>query len=86
MARLAKIPILDPATPEEARNMAGLAMELSEEFRIPFILRPAIRVCHARQDLAWDKLDEQSQRKPPLKRIRADGPQRPVFDSYSTEN
>ena len=56
MARLAKIPILDPATPEEARNMAGLAMELSEEFHIPFILRPAIRVCHARQDLAWDKL------------------------------
>lgn len=57
MARLAKVPILDPATPEEARNMAGLAMELSEEFRIPIILRPAIRVCHARQNLAWDKLE-----------------------------
>ena len=56
MARLAKIPILDPATPEEARLMAGLAMELSEEFRIPFILRPAIRVCHARQNLTWDTL------------------------------
>ncbi len=57
MARLAKIPILDPATPAEARTMAALAMDLSEEFRIPFILRPAIRVCHARQNLSWDKLE-----------------------------
>ena len=56
MARLAKVPVLDPATPAEAREMAGLAMELSEEFRIPFILRPAIRVCHARQNLSWDTL------------------------------
>ncbi|MCF8128307.1 MAG: indolepyruvate ferredoxin oxidoreductase subunit alpha [Deltaproteobacteria bacterium] len=62
MARLAKIPILDPATPEEARSMAGLAMELSEEFRIPFILRPAIRVCHARQNLSWDKLKENARK------------------------
>jgi len=62
MARLAKIPILDPATPEEARAMAGLAMELSEEFRIPFILRPAIRVCHARQNLSWDKLEDNTRK------------------------
>ena len=58
MARLAKIPILDPATPEEARAMAAIAMELSEEFRIPFILRPAIRVCHARQNLSRDVLKD----------------------------
>ncbi len=62
MARLAKIPILDPATPEEARAMAGLAMDLSEEFRIPFILRPAIRVCHARQNLSWEKLKSNTQK------------------------
>ena len=62
MARLAKVPILDPATPEEARAMAGLAMELSEEFRIPFILRPAIRVCHARQNLSWDKLPDNTKK------------------------
>ncbi len=57
MARLAKVPVFDPATPTEAREMARLAMELSEEFRIPFILRPAIRVCHARQNLSWEKLE-----------------------------
>jgi len=56
MARLAKVPVLDPSNPEEARKMAGLAMDLSEEFRIPVILRPAIRVCHARQNIAFDSI------------------------------
>ena len=56
MARLAKVPVLDPSNPEEARKMVGLAMSLSEEFRIPVILRPAIRVCHARQNIAFDSL------------------------------
>ncbi len=56
MARLAKVPVLDPSNPEEARRMAGLALEISEEFRIPVILRPAIRVCHARQSLSWGPL------------------------------
>jgi indolepyruvate ferredoxin oxidoreductase, alpha subunit len=57
MARLAKVPVLDPSTPEEARRMVGLAMDLSEEFRIPVILRPAIRVCHARQSLLYGNLE-----------------------------
>ncbi|MBW1680403.1 MAG: 4Fe-4S binding protein [Deltaproteobacteria bacterium] len=52
MARLAKVPVLDPSSPEEARQMAALALELSEEFSVPVILRPAIRVCHARQGLS----------------------------------
>jgi len=56
MARLAKVPVLDPSNPEEARKMAGLAMDLSEEFRIPVILRPAIRVCHARQNIAFESI------------------------------
>ena len=56
MARLAKVPVLDPATPEEARRMVGLAMDLSEEFGIPVILRPGIRVCHARQSIRFGEL------------------------------
>ena len=58
MARLAKVPVLDPSNPEEARDMAKFAMDLSEEFKIPVILRPAIRVCHARQNLSWDTLKD----------------------------
>jgi indolepyruvate ferredoxin oxidoreductase alpha subunit len=56
MARLAKVPVFDPSNPQEAREMAKLAFDLSEEFKIPVILRPAIRVCHARQNLSWGSL------------------------------
>jgi indolepyruvate ferredoxin oxidoreductase alpha subunit len=58
MARLAKVPVLDPANPQEAREMVGAAMDLSEEFRIPVILRPAIRVCHARQSIRFNGLKD----------------------------
>jgi len=51
MAMLAKIPVLDPSTPDEARTLAGLAFEISEEFQIPVMLRPTTRVCHACQDV-----------------------------------
>ncbi|MFH0844067.1 MAG: indolepyruvate ferredoxin oxidoreductase subunit alpha [Pseudomonadota bacterium] len=53
MARLAKVPVLDPSSPREAKEMVGLAFDLSEEYQIPVILRPAIRVCHARQNIAY---------------------------------
>jgi indolepyruvate ferredoxin oxidoreductase, alpha subunit len=50
MAMMAKIPVLDPASPAQALEMTGLAYELSETFRIPVMIRPTTRVCHARQD------------------------------------
>jgi indolepyruvate ferredoxin oxidoreductase, alpha subunit len=62
MARLAKVPVFDPSSPREAREMAVFAMDLSEEFRIPVILRPAIRVCHARQNLTWEGLAPNDQK------------------------
>ena len=49
MAMMAKIPVLDPSTPEEAKEMVGLAYQISEEFEIPAMLRPTTRVCHSRQ-------------------------------------
>jgi indolepyruvate ferredoxin oxidoreductase, alpha subunit len=54
MARLAKVPVLDPSNPQEAREMVSLAMDISEEFTVPVVLRPAIRVCHARQSIAFN--------------------------------
>ncbi len=56
MARLAKVPVFDPSHPQEAREMVGSAMAVSEEFNIPVILRPAIRVCHARQNLVFESI------------------------------
>ncbi|MBI2963407.1 MAG: indolepyruvate oxidoreductase [Deltaproteobacteria bacterium] len=50
-ALFAKVPVLDPATPREAKAMAHAAFTLSEQFRVPVILRPTVRVSHARQNV-----------------------------------
>ena len=47
----AKIPALDPASPQEARDMVALAFELSERHQIPVMLRPTVRVCHTEQSI-----------------------------------
>lgn len=51
MAMMAKIPVLDPDSPRQAKEMIAAAFELSEAFEIPVMLRPTTRVCHARQDV-----------------------------------
>jgi indolepyruvate ferredoxin oxidoreductase, alpha subunit len=51
MAMVAKIPVLDPDSPAQAKDMISIAYELSEAFEIPVILRPTTRVCHSRQDI-----------------------------------
>ena len=51
MAMMARLPVLDPQSPRQARDMVALAYDLSEAFRIPVMLRPTTRVCHARQDV-----------------------------------
>lgn len=56
MARIAKVPVLDPGSPEEAREMIKFAFELSEEYQVPVMVRPAIRVCHARQNIRYGEL------------------------------
>lgn len=49
LAMLAKLPVLDPATPRQAKEMAAQAFALSEKYELPVLLRPTTRVCHARQ-------------------------------------
>jgi indolepyruvate ferredoxin oxidoreductase alpha subunit len=51
MAMMAKIPVLDPDSPRQAKEMIGLAYGLSETFNTPVMLRPTTRVCHSRQDV-----------------------------------
>ena len=45
----AKVPVLDPCSPDEARRMVPFAFELSERYEIPVILRPSLRICHGRE-------------------------------------
>ncbi|WP_372678318.1 indolepyruvate oxidoreductase, partial [Desulfosarcina sp.] len=51
MAMMAKIPVLDPDSPRQAKEMVSLAYLLSETFNTPVMLRPTTRVCHSRQDV-----------------------------------
>jgi len=85
MAWLAKVPVLDPSTPKEAREMAALALDLSEEFRIPVILRPGIRVCHARQNCQWEPISIKTNPQP-LKKTPPAGRQPPCFDTFSIKS
>jgi indolepyruvate ferredoxin oxidoreductase alpha subunit len=50
-AQFARVPCLDPADPQEARDMILRAFSLSEEFGVPVMLRPTTRVSHARADV-----------------------------------
>lgn len=42
-----KVPVLDPATPDQGFAMMQAAFELSEQYKTPVIMRPTTRVCHA---------------------------------------
>ncbi|ADY73022.1 Indolepyruvate ferredoxin oxidoreductase [Desulfurobacterium thermolithotrophum DSM 11699] len=48
-AKFARIPALDPSSPEDAFRLTVIGVNLSEKFEIPVILRPVLRVCHGRQ-------------------------------------
>jgi indolepyruvate ferredoxin oxidoreductase alpha subunit len=48
MAMAAKIPVLDPSTVEEAYDFAKKAIELSEKYSIPVMLRSTTRISHGR--------------------------------------
>ncbi len=54
MALNAKVPVFDPSTPAEAQKMVGAALELSEKYGAPIMVRPTTRLCHALQSLDVD--------------------------------
>jgi indolepyruvate ferredoxin oxidoreductase alpha subunit len=47
-AKAAKIPMLEPADSQEAKDMVKWAVELSEEYDTPVMLRMTTRVCHSK--------------------------------------
>lgn len=46
-AKFAKIPMLEPSDSAEAKEMVGIALDISEEFDIPVMLRITTRVAHS---------------------------------------
>jgi len=62
-ARFAKIPLFEPSDSQEACDFIKMAIEVSEQFKTPVILRTTTRVSHSRS------LVELSERKPSGKKI-----------------
>jgi indolepyruvate ferredoxin oxidoreductase, alpha subunit len=61
-AIFAKVPVLDPSTPREAKDLVKYAYALSEKYRVPVILRSALRVSHARQNISLDPVNSMSRK------------------------
>jgi len=54
-ARFAKIPLFEPSDSQEAKDFLKLAMETSEKFKTPAILRSTTRVSHSRSLVSWEE-------------------------------
>jgi len=81
-AQFSSIPCLDPADPQEARDMTVFGFELSERLNVPVMLRPTTRVSHARADVecALPKMSTQKGRfiKNPARRVALPSHARPL--------
>jgi indolepyruvate ferredoxin oxidoreductase alpha subunit len=61
LARAAKIPVLEPADSQEAKDFTVRAFEISERFDTPVMLRVTTRICHsmspveAERDRSWPR-------------------------------
>lgn len=51
-AKFAKIPMLEPADPQEAKDYVSLAFQISEQFDTPVFLRSTTRVSHSKSVVA----------------------------------
>ncbi len=51
LAQMAEIPALEPSDAQEAKDYVRTAMEVSEELRLPVMLRLVTRICHSRGDV-----------------------------------
>ncbi len=58
MAMMAKIPVFDPATPQEAKDIIAFAYQVSEEFEMPAMVRSTTRISHARQGVVLHDLSD----------------------------
>jgi indolepyruvate ferredoxin oxidoreductase alpha subunit len=55
-AKLAGLPMLEPATPQEAKEMTRAAFALSEDLKVPVLLRTTTRVNHTRGPVTLGEL------------------------------
>jgi indolepyruvate ferredoxin oxidoreductase alpha subunit len=47
-AKFAKIPMVEPSNSQECKDMVGIALDISEEYDTPVLMRTTTRVCHSK--------------------------------------
>ncbi len=62
-ARFARIPMLEPSNSQEAKDFTLLAMQLSEKFDTPVLLRLTTRICHSKSVVELGSREEVSVKK-----------------------
>ncbi|MFH1487336.1 MAG: indolepyruvate ferredoxin oxidoreductase subunit alpha, partial [Pseudomonadota bacterium] len=71
--KLGYLPILEPSTPQEAKDMTKYAFELSEAMKMPVILRTTTRINHSRGVVTFGPLEERKTKgafvKDPTRRV-----------------
>ena len=58
--RFAKIPVIEPADSQEAKDFTKTAYEISEQFDTPVLLRMTTRVCHSQSLVTLEERMEQA--------------------------
>ncbi len=58
LARIAKLPLLEPSSPSEAKELVIKAFEISEKFDTPVILRLTTRIAHTKENVVLGKRRE----------------------------
>jgi len=59
IAEQAYLPVLEPSSVQEAKDMMAQAFQLSEEFAHPFIVRSVTRIGHARSDVVLGQITKE---------------------------
>jgi len=55
-ALLANLPMLEPSSPQEAKDMVGYAVEISEKLELPCVIRTMTRISHTRDPVTLGKI------------------------------
>lgn len=56
LAKAAEVPVIEPSDPQEAKDCVRIACELSEESKLPVIIRSVTRLSHVRGDVVLGPL------------------------------
>ena len=62
-AKLGNLPMLEPSSPQESKEMMTLAFELSERLELPVLLRTTTRVSHMRGPVTYGEMKPQDRRR-----------------------